>query len=173
MPGRSASPRQTGNWGYGTSRTEKIAMGQNRDTDYEAKKAAAIAQADPNNPSMWGIPRGLEELGAGEIAADSRSPQYGNPNKMTGEIISGTEGSFNPQADAAGNAPLENPMNQTGFLAGEVSSTIEPQVDPQVMGQRAESTLVTSESQADERIRALASGRQWTSLNNRQQVFGA
>ena len=169
MPGRSASPRQTGNWGYGTSKTEKIAMGQNRDTDYDSKLAAAKAQSDSDNSFMWG----LQEYGAGEIAADSRSPQYGNPNVMAGEILAGKEGSFNPQADAAGNAPLENPMNQTGFLDGEVSATIEPQVDPQVMGQRAESTLVTSESQADERIRALASGRQWTSLNNRQQVFGA
>ena len=169
MPGRSASPRQTGNWGYGTSKTEKIAMGQNRDTDYDSKLAAAKAQSDSDNSFMWG----LQEYGAGEIAADSRSPQYGNPNVMAGEILAGKEGSFNPQSDAAGNAPLENPMNQTGFLDGEVSSTIEPQVDPQVMGERAESTLVTSESQADERIRALASGRQWTSLNNRQQVFGA
>lgn len=143
-------------------------MGRDRDTDYQSKLAAAKAQSDPNNSFMWG----LQEYGAGEIAADSRSPQYGNPNIMAGEILAGKEGSFNPAADAPGNAPLENPMNQTGFLAGEVSSTIEPQIDPQTMGQRAESTLITSESQADERIKALAQGKQWSSLNNRQQVFG-
>ena len=139
-------------------------MGMDRDTDYESKRAAAVAQADSNNSFMWG----LQEYGAGELAADSRSPQYGNPNVMAGEILSGREGSFNPQKDWAGNMPLENPMNQTGYLAGEVSSTIEPQVDPQTMGRNA---LITSEDQATERIRAIAEGRPWGGLNNRQNVY--
>ena len=138
--------------------TQKIEMGRNKDSEYRSKLAAAKAQADQDNSFMWG----LQNLGTGQITADSRSPQYGNTNLPSDEVNAGAMGNFGSANDAPGNAPLESPQNQTGFLEGGVSSTTNPQEDPQIMGQNAA-----------QRVAMLQAGKQYQGLNNRQQVFGA
>ena len=144
--------------------TQKIEMGRGKDTDFESKKRAAIAQSK-SNPFVMGQQLVVQELanqGAGEAIAMSRSPKYGNPNVTTAEVLDGRFGNTNFQNDAAGNQYLENPMNQTGFLAGGVSSTVEPQVDPQVMGEEAMM-----------RVAMLQNGRQYGGLNDRRSLYGA
>jgi len=125
--------------------TQKITMGRGRDTDYQSKKAAAVAQADYQNGFMWGQQTALN--------ASSVNPKYGNPNSLP---LSGT-----PQYDNNNNQVLTNAQEQTGLL-GEFSSTMNPQQSPEMMGQVAE-----------ERIQNLANGRQFAGYNNRQQIYGA
>ena len=125
--------------------TQKITMGRGRDTDYQSKKAAAVAQADYENGFMWGQQTVLN--------AASVDPKYGNPNSLP---LSGT-----PQYDNNNNQVLTNAKEQTGLL-GEFSSTMNPQQSPEMMGQVAE-----------ERIQNLANGRQFAGYNNRQQIYGA
>jgi hypothetical protein len=141
--------------------TQKITMGRNRDTDFESKKAAALAQADAINSYMWGMQQ-VETFGPGYEAKMSRSPQYGNPNMVTGDILDGQVGNFKPSTDSAGNSVISDPYNQTGYLAGGVSSTVEPQTDPTSMNQNAMA-----------RIAMMQQGGQFQGLNNRQQVYGA
>ena len=143
--------------------TQKIEMGRGKDTDYQSKLAAAKAQADPKNGYMWGqqFAAELANEGVGTASADSRSPRYGNPNIMTNELIEGRFGDTNFQNDAAGNQYLSNPMNQTGYLAGGVSSTVEPQVDPRAMGEEAAM-----------RVAMIQEGVQYPGLNNRRAIYG-
>ena len=141
--------------------TQKITMGRGRDTDYESKKASAMAQADSMNSYMWGMQSAFE-AGIGAASKAARSPQYGNTNMMTGDVLDGRNGNFKPRTDDAGNILMDDPENQTGFLDGQVSSTIMPQTDPQYMNQDAMA-----------RIAGIQHGRQYSGLNNRQQVYGA
>lgn len=64
--------------------------------------------------------------------------------------------------DNAGNQVTEEPRNQTGYLDGQYSATVQPQIDSEIAGQ-----------QAAERIQMLAQGRQFMGLNNRQQMYQA
>ena len=127
--------------------TQKITMGRDRDTDYQAKLQAAKKGSDAQNNYMWGL--------------QSADPKYGNNNMPTNDAAD-LDGNFSQIADTAGNIVMTDPGNQTGFLAGSVSSTIEPQVNPREMGQDAEA-----------RVAALQSGRQFQGYNNRQQIYGA
>jgi hypothetical protein len=54
----------------------------------------------------------------------------------------------------------EEPRNQTGYLDGGYSQTIQPQVDNEMAGQ-----------QAAERVQMMAQGRQYMGLNDRQQMY--
>jgi len=130
--------------------TQKITMGRRGDTEYESKKAAAMGQADPKNAFMWGVQTTYEGGKA------SRSPKYGNP-----QLVNNTD-TQHMQPDSAGNQITTDPMNQTGFLDGQVSSTLNPQADPQIMGE-----------QAAERIKMIAAGHQHPGFNNRQQIYRA
>lgn len=140
--------------------TQKITMGRGRDTDYQSKKASAMAQADSMNSYMWGMQSAFES-GIGAASKAARSPQYGNTNLLTGDVLDGRYGNFKPRTDAAGNIIMEDPQNQTGFLDGQVSATILPQTDPQYMNQDAMS-----------RIAMMQNGSQYMGLNNRQQLYG-
>ena len=53
-------------------------------------------------------------------------------------------------------------MNQTGYLAGQVSSTTAPQQDPRIMGMNAA-----------ERVAMIQAGHQYPGHNDRQQIYGA
>ena len=141
--------------------TQKITMGRNRDTDYESKKRAALAQADAGNGFMWGM-QSVYQNGTGAASKASRSPQYGNSNLTTGDMLDGANGIFKPRQDAAGNQLIGDPMNTSGFLDGQTSMTMAPQVDPEVAGMNA----------AD-RIQMMAQGQQYPGLNNRSQIMGA
>ena len=140
--------------------TQKISMGRNRDTDYEAKKAAAIAQAGAND-YVFGI-QSVYQNGPGLATKSSRSPKFGNPNLVTGEMLVGDNGNFAPRQDAVGNQLLSDPLNTTGFVEGATSMTVNPQMDPEISG-----------DMAAERMQMLAAGLQYGGLNNRQQIMGA
>ena len=140
--------------------TQKITMGRNRDTDYESKKRAAMAQADPQNGFMWGM-QSVYQNGTGAASKASRSPQYGNPNLTTGDMLDGANGIFKPRQDFTGNQVLSDPYNTTGYLDGQTSMTVAPQTDPEIAGVNAA-----------ERIQMLAQGQQYQGLNNRSQIMG-
>lgn len=150
--------------------TQKITFGSPKmrkqdDSEYQSKLAAAKAQSDASNEYMWGaqsVMYDIAEDGIGAAAAASRSPQYGNPNVMANRLVNGNVANTMAGSDAAGNQYLENPMNQTGYLAGQASSTISPQEDPQVMGENAAM-----------RVAMLQEGIQYGGLNDRRQLYGA
>jgi hypothetical protein len=139
--------------------TQKITMGRGRDTDYESKKAAALAQAGMGGDFVWGV-QSVYENGTGQASKASRHPQYGNTNITTGDALDGTYGNFKPQTDSAGNQVTEDPRNTTGYLDGGYSATVQPQVDSEMAGQ-----------QAAERVQMMAQGRQYMGLNDRQQMY--
>ena len=127
--------------------TQKITMGRDRDTDYQAKLQAAKKGSDSENNYMWGL--------------QAVNPKYGN-NNVPANDAADVEGNFSQDTDTAGNIVMTDPGNQTGFLAGSVSSTIEPQADPRAMGQDAEA-----------RVKMMQAGHQFQGYNNRQQIYGA
>lgn len=141
--------------------TQKITMGRNKDTDYESKKASAMQQADAQNSFMWGLQTAMNE-GFGTAVQMNRSPKYGNTNFVTGDALDGSTGNFKPNYDSAGNTLIADPMNQTGYLDGQASSTLSPQQDPAQMG-----------LDAAQRVAMIASGHQYQGHNNRQQIYGA
>jgi hypothetical protein len=143
--------------------TQKITMGRGRNTDYESQKAAAIAQAGMGGDYMWGLQSGMQQVyrgGTGQASKASRNPQYGNVNIMTGDALDGAYGNFKPLMDSAGNQVTEEPRNQTGYLAGQYSQTVQPQIDSEIAGQ-----------QAAERVQMMAQGHQYLGLNDRSQMY--
>ena len=141
--------------------TQKITFNSG-DTDYKAKKGAAIAQAKAN-PYIQGMQQGIAaafDEGIGMASSAARNPKYGNTNVVTGDALDGSRGNFKPLGDAAGNQVLSDPLNSTGYLDGGVSSTLMPQQDPRMMGQ-----------DAAQRIQMMAAGGQWQGMNNRQHLY--
>ena len=69
--------------------------------------------------------------GAGEASKESRT-QYGNVNLMPQEVIQGSLSNF-AQKDAPANAPLEDPLNQSGTMDLGVSATKAPNKDVDLM----------------------------------------
>ena len=141
--------------------TQKITMGRGRDTDYQSKKAAAMAQADAMNDYMWGA-QSVYAAGLGPASKAARSRKYGNTNLVTGDAIDGVAGNFRPKQDPAGNTLLSDPVNQTGYLDGQYSATTQPQADPEIAGQMA-----------FDRIQQVASGSQYMGLNDRSSTYRA
>ena len=141
--------------------TQKITMGRGRDTDYQSKKAAAMAQADSMNDYMWGA-QSVYAAGLGPASKASRSRKYGNTNLVTGDALDGVTGNFRPKQDPAGNSLLSDPVNQTGYLDGQYSATTQPQADPEVAGQMA-----------FDRIQQVAMGGQYMGLNDRTSTYRA
>ena len=141
--------------------TQKITMGRGRDTDYQSKKAAAMAQADSMNDYMWGA-QSVYAAGLGPASKASRSRKYGNTNLVTGDALDGVTGNFRPKQDPAGNSLLSDPVNQTGYLDGQYSATTQPQADPEIAGQMA-----------FDRIQAVAQGGQYMGLNDRTSTYRA
>ena len=140
--------------------TQKITMGRGKDTDYQSKKAAAMAQAGSND-FIFGI-QSVYANGAGQASKASRSQIYGNTNLMTGDLLDGNQGIFKPKDDPAGGQPVGDPMNTSGFVDGGTSMTVQPQQDPEIAGQMAM-----------DRIQMIAAGAQYPGLNNRQSIYGA
>lgn len=141
--------------------TQKITMGRGKDTDFQSKKAAAIAQAGMGGDYMWGV-QSVYDQGSAEASKAARDPKRGNTNLMTGDQLVGAEGNFSPRFDAAGNQVISDPQNQTGYADGGFSSTLQPQADPDIAGQLA-----------SDRVKMMAQGIQYPGLNNRQQIYGA
>lgn len=140
--------------------TQKITMGRGKDTDYQSKKAAALAQAGQND-FIFGV-QSVYENGSGEASKASRHPKYGNTNLMTGDQLDGSYGNFKPLYDDMGNMVVGDPRNTTGFADAAYSATLVPQQDPEIAG-----------GMAADRVAMIAQGMQPPGLNNRQQIYGA
>ena len=106
-----------------TGGTQKLTM-NSAERDYQQKLNQAKAQGD-GNPFVTGIQE-VFDMGVGQAAKQTRS-KYGNVNIMPQEMIEGADTNFQ-QKDAPANAPLEDPVNQTGALGFE-SATVEPNKD--------------------------------------------
>ena len=76
------------------------------------------------NPFEFGVQEVFEE-GAGEAVKSSRT-KYGNVNIMPQKVLEGSSSNFE-QGDAPGNAPLDDPLNQTGDLGLKTSATRDAQ----------------------------------------------
>jgi len=98
------------------------------DGDYEAKKRAAIAQAQQNS-YMQGVQEVFND-GVGQSIKDSRS-QYGNVNLMPQQLLQGADSNFQYR-DTPGNQVLNDPVNQTGTQELQQSATRTTQADPEV-----------------------------------------
>ena len=108
--------------------TQKLTM-NSADRDYQQKLRQAKAQGD-GNPFVAGVQEVFSE-GAGEASKESRT-QYGNVNLMPQEVLQGTLSNY-AQKDSPGNAPMEDPMNQSGTLDLETSATRAPNKDVDLM----------------------------------------
>jgi hypothetical protein len=109
--------------------TQKITMGRNKDTDYESKRAAAVAQAGPNS-FVQGVQTVMRD-GPGDAVRNTRN-DYGNANVMPNDIMQGENSNFSYK-DSPGNQPLDDLPNQTGSMTTQASSTNVPQQDPDAM----------------------------------------
>ncbi len=108
--------------------TQKLTM-NSQENDYQQKLRQAQAQAD-GNPYVAGIQE-VFNRGAGEASKDSRN-QYGNVNLMPQEVLEGSFTNF-AQKDAPANAPMVDPMNQSGAVDLGSSMTKQANSDPQEM----------------------------------------
>jgi hypothetical protein len=135
--------------------TQKVTF-NGRDTDYESKKRAAIAQSGPNS-YVQGVQNVMDD-GAGVAIQNSRT-KYGNVNVMPQQILEGATSNFQ-QRDSPANAPLDDLPNQTGSIQTEASSTNVPQKDPETMETDA----------LEQRLAKMARGGQgFPGLNNRNR----
>ena len=111
--------------------TPKISLGQKRDTDYEAKRNAAMAQAAYLD---MGVSMGRDMVGSDGVGNSfikaTQSPVYGNVNATEGDLSQGANSNFTAKSENF-NAPLSNPDRQTGTLDYATSSTNDPQTDPE------------------------------------------
>ena len=149
-----------GNRGGGAFNYGNVPIRIKGDGDYRSKLAEA--QALQANSYIFGMQEMLER-GVGEAVSANRHPQFGNSNFTVGEGVGGAEGNFAPKTDSMGNVVTTDYENQTGFGpdAG-LSAGSQPHDDPRDVGYDAQM-----------RIRALAEGRQYPGLNNRQQTYRA
>jgi len=95
--------------------------------EYEAMKRSMLKQDAQN----------MAYRGAGQVLENNRDPLYGNVNVegLTQGLVQGGESMGN--MDSFANAPLSKPTAQTGQL-GFFSSTQQPQMQPEMMGEMAE-----------------------------------
>ena len=127
-----------------------------KESDYEAQKRAAMAQAG-ENAYIQGVQSVMEE-GPGVAVRNTRT-KYGNANIMPNQIFQGETSNFQ-QEDNPGNQQLENLTHQTGSVTTQASSTNVPQQDPDSMETDA----------LERRLGMMARGGQgFPGLNNRNQ----
>ena len=123
------------------------------DGDFEAKKRAAIAQADP---SAFGVQQVIEEGVAGDVVRDSRT-KYGNVNVMPNDVL---QSSTFAQRDAPGNQDQLDIKHRSGSMITESSSTNVPQQDPDAMETDALSRRLSNMAKG---------GQGFPGLNNRNR----
>ena len=108
--------------------TQKLTM-NSQERDYQQKLRQAEAQGD-GNPFVAGVQKVFTE-GASEASRASRT-QYGNVNLMPQEVLQGSLSNY-AQKDAPGNAPMADPLNQSGDMSLQVSATRAPNKDTDLM----------------------------------------
>ena len=95
------------------------------DGDYEAQKAAALAQSQNNS-----YIQGVQSVFTDGLGASMEKSKYGNVNIMPQDLIQGANSNF-AQKDVPGSMILDDPINQTASQQLETSATKTPQQDPQ------------------------------------------
>ena len=94
----------------------------------EREYAALLKNSNKKtNPFEYGVQEVFHE-GAGEAVRESRT-RYGNVNVMPQKVLEGDTSNFE-QGDSPANAPLEDPVNQTGNVDLKASATKTPGKDP-------------------------------------------
>jgi hypothetical protein len=138
--------------------TQKLTM-NSAERDYHQKLRQAQAQGD-GNPFVAGVQEVFLE-GAGEAIKGSRT-QYGDVPLKPQELIQGQLSNFG-QKDAPGNAPMEEPYNQTGTMDLQMSNTRSPNRDQDQL----------AVDKLDERLRmyATAGSNAGFGNNNRAQTM--
>ena len=96
--------------------TQKITMG--RDKRQDKIDAINAMRQSQGNPYVSGL----------EGPVKSTRDEYGSVSMMPQEVLEGPGNNF-AQEDSPGNAPLDDPLNQTGDLALASSATKTPSVD--------------------------------------------
>jgi len=96
--------------------TQKITMG--RDKRQDKIDAINAMRQSQGNPYVSGL----------EGPVKSTRDEYGSVSRMPQEVLEGPGNNF-AQEDSPGNAPLDDPLNQTGDLALTSSATKTPSVD--------------------------------------------
>ena len=96
--------------------------------------------------------------GAGQVLMDNRDPMYGNVNVegLTQGLVQGQQNMLG--TDSYSNVPISKPTAQTGQL-GFFSSTQQPQMQPEMMGEMAEEGI-------RQRVLGEPGG-----LNNREELY--
>ena len=136
--------------------TQKLTM-NSAERDYQQKLRQSKAQGD-GNPYVAGVQSVMEE-GAGTAISEDRT-KYGNSNIMPNEIMQGRSSNFSYR-DAPGNAPLEDPANQSGTMDARASATMDPQHDPE--------NLETDALDRRMRMYAKAAGNAGMNLNGQRR----
>ena len=106
--------------------TQKLTM-NSAERDYQQKLRQSQAQGD-GNPYVAGV-QSVMDRGAATSVKEERDNR-GITNIMPNEILQGRDSNFSYR-DAPGNAPLEDPANQTGTMDAHASATMDPQHDPE------------------------------------------
>ena len=103
--------------------TQKITMG--RDKRQDKIDAINAMRQSKGNPYVSGL----------EGPVKSTRDEYGSVSMMPQEVLEGPGNNF-AQEDSPGNAPLDDPLNQTGDLALTSSATKTPSVDQEQLNDR-------------------------------------
>ena len=106
--------------------TQKLTM-NSKERDYQQMLRQSKAQAD-GNPFVAGVQEVFME-GAGNAVKGSTSAIGDQPLKPQ-ELLQGSHSNFQAK-DAPANTPLDDPLNQTGSVDLEMSSTRNPNRDPE------------------------------------------
>ena len=116
--------------------TQKIEMNKRTkaavpSSEYEAMKKSMLQQDAQN----------MHFRGAGQQLENNRDPLYGNVNTpgLTQGLVQGAE-SMGDSTGGVANSPLSKPTAQTAQL-GFFSSTQQPQMQPEMMGEMAEAGI--------------------------------
>ena len=100
--------------------TQKITMG--RDKRQDKIDAINAMRQSKGNPFVSGL----------EGPVKSTRDEYGSVSMMPQEVLEGPGNNF-AQEDVPGNAPLDDPQNQTGDLALGTSATKTPSMDQETL----------------------------------------
>ena len=115
--------------------TQKITQ-DSAERDYQSQLLAAKRQHGQVNPfvagEQQGIANALDELqreGSDQFISDSRDEKYANVTLMPQDVNQGADSNF-AQGDSPGNNASGMEQKTTGIMAGGISSTTDPEQDP-------------------------------------------
>ncbi len=163
---------------FGVGGWEPIKLRSNDRDAYLSAKAQG-----ENNPSVFGMGQKDGEMnvidqGIGDVSkANALSNKYGNPNVMTGDLLSGLESDhFSQGGDALNGESTNNPFNQSGSMEIGKSMTIQPQTSYDSQQEAPADEAIEQSGGMDtqnleERLRKFAINGQGQGLNNAHEIY--